>query len=224
MISSFLAGHITLIQISILVSEVSSSLPNMTTYTVSLQPPAAFRFVPTNGPSDFEQFRQASGLSAQSEARQVSTLLYMLGEDLEDVLCSTNISSDGRKSYLTVMEKLNDFFKVRIYERIHFNQRLQLADESVEHFITNLYHFVEHCKYVELKEEMVRNCIVVGIHDSALSERLQLDSELTLEKAKKLVWQKEAVHEHQQFLSSKSSEGLGAVVNAMTKGNSKQIL
>ena len=69
---------------------------------------------------------------------------------------------------------------------------------------------------------MVRDCIVVRIHDSALSETLQLDSELTLEKVKKLVWQKEAVHEHQQFLSSKSSEGLRAVVDAMTKGNSKQ--
>ena len=63
-----------------------------------------------------------------------------------------------------------------IYEHAHFNRRVQLADESVEHFITNLYHFVEHCKYRELKEEMVRNCIVVRIRDSALSERLQLDS------------------------------------------------
>ena len=99
---------------------------------------------------------------------------------------------------------------------------MQLADESVEHFITNLYQLVKHCEYGELKEEMVRDRILVGIRDSALSERLQLDSKLTLEKAKKLVWQKEAVHEHQQFLSNKSSERLGAVVDAMTKGNSKQ--
>ena len=62
---------------------------------------------------------------------------------------------------------------------------------------------------------MVHDSIVVGICDSALSERLQLDSELTLEKAKKLVWQKEAVHKHQQFLTSKSREG--AVVDTMTK-------
>ena len=33
---------------------------------------------------------------------------------------------------------------------------------------------------------------------------------------------KQAVHEHQQFLLNKSSEGLGTVVDAMTKGNSKQ--
>ena len=164
----------------------------MTTYTVSLQPPAAFRFNLSDEwakwKQRFEQFRQASGLSAQSEARQVSTLLYTLGEDSEDVLSSTNISSDDRKSYSTVMEKLNDFFKIRknvIYERARFNRRVQLADESVEHFITNLYQLVEHCKYGDLKEEMIRDRIVVEIRDSALSERLQLDSELTLEKAKK---------------------------------------
>ena len=67
---------------------------------------------------------------------------------------------------------------------------------------------------------MVRDSIVVGICDPALLERLWLDSELILEKAKKLVWQKEAVHKHQQFLTSKSREG--AVVDAMTKSNSKQ--
>ena len=33
--------------------------------------------------------------------------------------------------------------------------------------------------------------IVVGIRDSALSKRLQMDHDLTLEKAKKLVYQKE---------------------------------
>ena len=123
------------------------------------------------------------------------------------------------------MKKLNDFFKIRknaIYERARFNRRVQWADESVKHFITNLYRLVKHCGYRELKKEMVRDRIVVRIRDSALSERLQLDSELILEKAKKLVWQKEAVHEHQQFLSSKSSEVLRAVVDAMTKGNSKQ--
>ena len=109
------------------------------------------------------------------------------------------------------MEKLNDFFRVRknvIYERTHFNQRVQLADKSVEHFITNLYQLVEHREYRELKENIVQDRIVVGIHGSALSERLQLDSELTLEKAKKLVQQNEVVHEHQQFLTSKQAKEL----------------
>ena len=42
----------------------------------------------------FEQFCLASGLASESEARQISTLLYCLGEDSEDVLGSTNITSE----------------------------------------------------------------------------------------------------------------------------------
>ena len=166
----------------------------------------------------FEQFRLASGLSAESEERQVSTLLYTLGEDAEDVLSSTNISEDNRKKYAEVMSKLDSFFQVRknvIYERARFNRRVQLVDESVEQFITNLYQLVEHYEYGNLRDEMIRDRIVVGIRDSALSERLQLDPDLTLEKAKKLVRQREAVHEQQQFLTGKSSEG--AAVEAVSK-------
>ena len=61
---------------------------------------------------------------------------------------------------------------------------------------------------------------MVGIRDTVLPERLQLDSELTLEKAKKLVQQREAVHEHQQFLTGKSSSE-GAVVEVITKNTAR---
>ncbi|KAL5470742.1 hypothetical protein EMCRGX_G028754 [Ephydatia muelleri] len=47
---------------------------------------------------------------------------------------------------------------------------------------------------------MIRDRIVVGIRDEALSKRLQLDPDLTLEKAKKIVRQQEAVQEQQQVL------------------------
>ena len=180
----------------------------MTTYIISLQPPGAFRFDHPDKWAKwkrrFEQFHLASGLSAQSEERQVCTLLYTLGEDAEDVLSSTNISQEERKKYAEVMAKVDGFFQIRknvIYERARFNRGVQQPDESVEQFITKLYHLAEHCEYGELRNEMICDRIVVGIRDSALSERLQLDPELTLEKAKKLVRQREAVHEQQQFLS-----------------------
>ena len=61
------------------------------------------------------------------------------------------------------------------------------SDESAEQFITSLYSLAENCAYGELRDEMIRECIVVGIHNGPLSERLQLDSELTLEKVKTLL-------------------------------------
>ena len=44
----------------------------------------------------FEQFRVASGLVDQDAKKQVSTLLYCLGEQAETVLASTNITEEQR--------------------------------------------------------------------------------------------------------------------------------
>ena len=45
----------------------------------------------------FQQLCDVSSLSAKSEKRQVSTLLYCLGEDAGDVLVLTNVTEDERK-------------------------------------------------------------------------------------------------------------------------------
>ena len=68
-----------------------------------------------------------------------------------------------------------------------FNRRNQLPGETVEQYISELYALVETCEYGNLTEEMLRDRIVVGIRDEAISKRLQLDPELTLDKAKKAV-------------------------------------
>ena len=56
---------------------------------------------------------------------------------------------------------------------------------------------------------------MVGIRDAALSERLQLDADLTLEKAKMAVRQKEAVHEHQLVVREGDSRGNPIRVDAV---------
>ena len=80
-----------------------------------------------------------------------------------------------------------------IYERAKFNSRCQEPDEPVETFVTALYNLAEHCGYEALHDEMIRDRIVVGIQDRKLSEMLQLDPTLTLEKAITMVRQVEAV-------------------------------
>ena len=50
--------------------------------------------------------------------------------------------------------------------------RRQEEGESVASFINNLYALAEHCGYGELHDEMIRDRLVVGIHDKKLSEKL----------------------------------------------------
>ena len=159
-----------------------------------MKPPETFDFGKTDEWSKwkrrFEQFASASGLDKEEEARRISTLLYCLGEEADDVLGSTNISSEKRKQYDKVVEKFDEHFRVRknvIYERARFNKRNQLKGETAEEYITALYSLVKTCEYKELQDEMLRDRLVVGIRDKAMSEKLQLQAYLTLESAKKSI-------------------------------------
>ena len=70
------------------------------------------------------------------------------------------------------------------------NRRNQLDGDSAEQYNTALNILVETCEYGSLRNKMLRDRTVVGIRDTAMSKRLQLNSQQILQKAKKLVLQK----------------------------------
>jgi len=117
------------------------------------------------------------------QSRQVSMLLYCLGEEADDVLASTNITEEEYERFDAVMVKFEEFFKVRqnvIFERAKFNKRAQLEGESAKRYITTLYHLAETYNYRDMKAEMIRDRLVVGIRDQRLSQQLQMDPNLTI--------------------------------------------
>ena len=82
--------------------------------------------------------------------------------------------------------------------------RHQEEGESVDAYITDLYALAEHCDYGALHNETIRDRIVVGIRNRALSEKMQLDSKLTLDSAVTQVRQSEAVKLQQSVLRGSS--------------------
>ena len=75
-----------------------------------------------------------------------------------------------------------------------------------------LYSLAEHCSYGSLHNEMIRDCLVVGLLDSKVSEKLHLDPGLTLDKAVTTARQREVVKQQQEVVrGSKASEGLELV-------------
>ena len=176
-----------------------------------IRPPGQFNFTkPDEWPKwkkRFKQFRSASKLSTELDTQQINTLLYCLGEEAESVLASAGFAVAPDTKYDAVMEKFDAHFKVRmIFERARFNRRSQREGESIEQYITELYNLIEFCEYGELKEEMLRDRLVVGIRDTALSEKLQTDSRLTLDTAKTMVRQKAAVKDQQRQLQTNIKE------------------
>ena len=74
--------------------------------------------------------------------------------------------------------------KTLFFERAHFTKRNQLPNESAEQFITLMHRMAENCEFGNMKDKLIRDRIVVGIRDESLSECLQMEAELTLDKAK----------------------------------------
>ncbi|UYV78865.1 hypothetical protein LAZ67_17000043 [Cordylochernes scorpioides] len=149
----------------------------------------------------FQRYRIASGLSEKSENEQVNALIYIMGDKAEEILILFNLSEAQINDYKLVVSKFQDYFIGKrnvIYERAKFNRRSQGETEPVEEFITNLYVLAETCSYGILKEEMIRDRLVVGVKNFNLSEKLQLESELTLEKAIQIVRQSESVKNQQK--------------------------
>eukprot|EP00731_Ephydatia_muelleri_P020339 Em0013g66a len=240
---------------------------------IRLEPPPPLDFTEADAwprwKKRFEQFRVASGLCNEDESRQVSTLLYCLGEGAEEVLQATATSLEKAKKqyhkvtvwflpdghlplYLIVVvmffvqcDFTANFVEVErfilyagwltisILERsfdlqqtftttaarngclVHTRSpagltlkvacltaiiRNQLEGEPVEQYVLSLHSLARNCEYGTLQEELIRDRIVIGIRDKALSRRLQLDADLTLEKAMRLVRQNEAVGEQQKVL------------------------
>ena len=111
---------------------------------------------------------------------------------------SCKLTAEAMRQYTMVKEALASHFIQRrnvIFERAKFNSQRQEPGESVDAFITSLYALAEHCGYGELHDEMIRDRIVVGIINAKLSEKLQLDAELTLEKAVTQARQAETVRQ-----------------------------
>ena len=186
-----------------------------TTYQVV--PPKPFNFSRPNEWTKwirrFEHFRSASGLDEKSEAAQVNTLIYTMGAEADDIFQSFGLSDEDKKKYETVKSKFDSHFVKRrnvIYERAMFNKHKQEEGEAVDEFIIALYSLSEYCEYDHplyslseyceygaFREEMIRDRIVVGIRDAAISLKLQLKETLTLAKALNDVREAETIKSQQ---------------------------
>ena len=67
--------------------------------------------------------------------------MYCMGKDAEEVLATMNITVEQKKEYHQVVQKFDEYFKVRknlVYEHANFNLAHQLANKSAEQFMTRL--------------------------------------------------------------------------------------
>ncbi|UYV64427.1 Mad [Cordylochernes scorpioides] len=178
-----------------------------------IQPPETFDFsTPNEWPKwrkRFERYLVVSGMKKKEEADKIDLFMYLMGDRADDIFRTFRFEKEEEATKIdSVLKAFDSHFCVRkniIYERAKFNSRIQEDREPVDEFITSLYKLADSCEFEGLHEQLIRDRIVVGVRDKALSERMQLDSELTLEKAVKMVRQQEAVRQQQVDLQRPST-------------------
>ncbi|UYV72531.1 K02A2.6-like [Cordylochernes scorpioides] len=183
------------------------------TSAARIQPPETFDFsTPNEWPKwkkRFERYLVVSGMKKKEEADKIDLFMYLMGDRADDIFRTFKFEKEEEATKIdSVLKAFDSHFCVRkniIYERAKFNSRIQEDREPVDEFITSLYKLADSCEFEGLHEQLIRDRIVVGVRDKALSERMQLDSELTLEKAVKMVRQQEAVRQQQVDLQRPST-------------------
>jgi hypothetical protein len=91
-------------------------------------------------------------------------------------------------------------------------------------YITNLHKLVEYCVYGALLDEMIRDRLVAGIKNTALSEKLLLKSDLTLEQVVTMVRQSEKIRRQQELLRGPShAHGVTRELNAIKSRSSNKL-
>ena len=109
-----------------------------------------------------------------------------------------------------------------IFEPAKFNLRSQQDGQSVNNFITDLCCLAKYCEFGTLRDDLIWDTIEAGIKDKKLSEQLQLDSNLTLEKAITKTRQSETVKKQQTFLQETKSKPTTSLLDRLSKGKVKE--
>ena len=96
-----------------------------------------------------------------------------MGDKADDISASFGMTEKEKKVYKMVKGKFESYFIKCwnvIFERAKFNRRYQREGEMVDSFIMALHELAEHCNFEVLREEMIRDRIVISLIDPALSE------------------------------------------------------
>lgn len=156
----------------------------------------------------YERYRFAINITVQSEKAQINNLLLFFGTEVNSIFAAIKKKESDFEKYDDLKAAITEFFENKInliYERAKFNLRNQQEGESAREYVTCLTDMVQKLKYGSLADELLRDRIVVGILDKRLSESLQMDDNLNLEKAINKVLQAETVKAQARELRGSNS-------------------
>ena len=139
----------------------------------------------------WRNYEIASGLAKKQPTVKSATSAVVMGKECFQILQNLALTEEQRNSSTEVINRLDEYFLPRsnvIYERYKFNARDQAANESIDKYVTNLRHLAASCEFGNLKDQLIRDRIVLGICDDNLRSRLLRENPLVVRTFYEIFW------------------------------------
>lgn len=134
-----------------------------------IPPPGSFSFKSeewTQWVTRWERYRQGSGLHKHLNKTQVNLFIYLMGTRAEDILFSFRLNATKTSNYKIIRQRFNDHFGIRlnvVLEHASICGDRMSRNRFITEFIAYLYRLAETCRYGDLKKELIRHKLIVGL-------------------------------------------------------------
>lgn len=149
----------------------------------------------------FEVYKVAKKYSDMTAEEQISNMLVQMGNESVPIYAQfvyDDADNNKKKTLNNTIRMFDEYFepvKNVIYERAKFNTMRQ-GEKTIHQFIVELQSQADQCDYGDMKNDLIRDRIVVGVKDKKLREYLMDVDDLDLNKC--IQKSKQWINNHQQ--------------------------
>lgn len=171
----------------------------------------------------FEFWMKGAGHERHDDDVKIAILLSVVGPDGLEIFNILPLTAADKEDFDEVMEAFDTYCgqkKNVIFERFVFTHRQQREGEKFDDFLRDITTLVQTCEYGNLRDSLLRDQIVFGLHDRAFSDKLmgREARELTLEKVVEACKIEEQRREQMKVMSHSDPGPAGRVDQINKKG------
>lgn len=170
--------------------------------------------------TNFSLYIIAANCEDAPEKRKVALLLHSIGAKGMEIFGSFDLDPETA-TCAQVKQKFDEYFipkKNVTVERYKFFTKYQDSSEPFEHFLMELQNKSLNCDFhVSMKDELIRDMIIVGLNDNNLKERLLRETKLTLQDTIAICKAAELSHKQVQEIVKNDLSSETSVLNVKMK-------
>lgn len=156
-------------------------------------------------------YARASGVDVKDDPVKCAIFLHVIGEEGLEIYNTFQFTEEEADKLDPLKEKFESYCipKTNVtFERYKLNTRTQHEGESIDQYVTELKHLAATCDYRELRDELIRDRIVLGLRDNAVRGRLLREADLTLGRAVEMCRADEASRQQIKSIETRPAAGV----------------